>query len=213
MWFGANSSGLDAQDTLALISRFRLGTYGWQQGTGGLAPGQSLGQGDAFLAAAAMHLSDYLDAAGQQGANRTLVGTYRQVQVALRLFAAPRAAADDPLYTSFWMRDAGSGAVCLAGQPWGTSDPYWNFSNGEAADFWVNEAVAPLASESFGTYNTLFFDESDQNFCWRREFEVSYVHPLAPAVRTGPHSWARNFTRAQVTLDVLANRGEVFLLE
>jgi hypothetical protein len=28
------------------------------------------------------------------------------------------------------------------------------------------------------------------------------VQPLAPATRTGPHSWTRNFTRANVAVDV-----------
>jgi hypothetical protein len=181
MWFGANSSGLDSQSTLALISRFRLGTYGWQQGTGALAPGQNLGQGDAFLAAAATHLSDFLDAAGHAGANRTRVGIYRQVQVALRLFAAPRTAADNPLDADFWMRDAASGTVCVAGQPWGTSDPFWNFSIPAAADYWVAEAIAPLAAEAFGTYSTVFFDESDQNFCgyWAQAQDNCGAQPLA----------------------------------
>ena len=168
MWFGANVSGLDSAATLALIARHSIGVYGWQQGTGGLAPGQNLGDGDAYLSSAATHLSDYLDTLPSQvGANRTLVGVYRQIQVALRLFAAPRAAADSPAAASFWMRSGSSagGEVCVADQPWGTSDPYWNFSAPGAADYWVQEVVGQVAAEAPAGVRAVFFDESDQNFC------------------------------------------------
>lgn len=168
MWFGANTSGLDSAATLALIARHRVGTYGWQQGTGLLLPGQNLGDGDAYLSSAATHLADFLDAQpGQAGASRTLVGIYRQIQVALRLFAAPRAAADNPAMSSFWMRDGGAagGAVCELAQPWGTADPLWNFSVAAAANFWVDEVVGQVAAEAAAGVRAVFFDESDQNFC------------------------------------------------
>ena len=168
MWFGANVSGLDNPETLALIARHRIAVYGWQQGTGSLQPGQNLGDGDAYLASAATHLSDFLDAQpGQSGANRTLVGVYRQIQVALRLFAAPRAAADSPADAAFWMRDGGApgGAVCLVDQPWGTADPYFNFSVAAAADYWVREVVGQVAAEAAAGVRAVFFDESDQNYC------------------------------------------------
>lgn len=161
-------SGLDSADTLALIAKHRVGVYGWQQGTGGLVPGQNLGDGDAYLSSAATHLSDYLDALpGQAGANRTLVGVYRQIQVALRLFAAPRAAADNPALASYWMRGGGAGAgpLCVVDQPWGTADPYWNFSAAGAADYWVEEVVGQVAAEAAAGVRAVFFDEADQNFC------------------------------------------------
>jgi hypothetical protein len=46
--------------------------------------------------------------------------------------------------SSFWMRDGGraDGDVCVVAQPWGTSDPYWNFSISEAADYWVRKKAA-----------------------------------------------------------------------
>ena len=168
MWFGANATGLDNTDTLALIAKHSLGTYGWQQDTGALSPGQNLGDGDAYLASAATHLSDYLDALpSQAGGNRTLVAVYRQIQVALRLFAAPRAAADDAAMAGFWMRDGGSanGSICVVDQPWGTADPYWNFSVPAAADYWVDEVVGQLATEAALGVRAAFFDESDQNYC------------------------------------------------
>ena len=168
MWFGANVSGLDNAGTLALISKFSIGTYGWQQGTGDLAPGQNLGDGDAYLSSAATHLSDFLSAQpGQSGANRTLVAVYRQIQVALRLFAAPRAAADNAAMSGFWMRDGAdpAGDICVVAQPWGTSDPFWNMSVPEAADYWVSEVVGQVASEAAAGVQAVFFDESDQNYC------------------------------------------------
>ena len=40
------------------------------------------------------------------------------------------------------------------------------------------------------------------DYCWHSEFDVAYGTPLAPATRTGPHTWTRNFTRANVAVDV-----------
>jgi hypothetical protein len=184
MWFGANVSGLDNEDTLALIARHRLGVYGWQQGTTTLTPGQNLGDGDAYLSSAATHLADFLDAQpGQTGANRTLVGVYRQVQVALRLFAAPRAAADNAALAGLWMRDGGApdGAVCVVDQPWGTADPFWNFSVPAAADYWVDEVVGQVATEAAAGVRAVFFDESDQSFCsyWNVSQQNCGALPLA----------------------------------
>ena len=42
--------------------------------------------------------------------------SYRQIQVALRLFAQTALAAVDPSKADFWLADPASGAVCLAGQ-------------------------------------------------------------------------------------------------
>ena len=65
-WFGANASGLDNDDTLALIARHAVGGYGWQQGGGGV-----VGTGDAQLAAASTHVVDHLNAVGNP--NHTVV--------------------------------------------------------------------------------------------------------------------------------------------
>jgi hypothetical protein len=67
-WFGANASGLDSDDTLALISRHAVAGYGWQQGGGG-----SVGTGDAQLAAASTHVTDYLAASGNPNATVVFV--------------------------------------------------------------------------------------------------------------------------------------------
>jgi hypothetical protein len=162
MWFGANTSGLDSAATLALIAKHRVGGYGWQQGTGNLSPADNLGRGEVHLVAAATHLSDYLTATG---ANRTLTFVYRQLQVALRLFATNELAADDPANDAFWLHDPASGALCQAGQPWGTSDPFWNFSNPDALASWVANAVAEMASEAPAGVQAVFIDETDQAYC------------------------------------------------
>lgn len=162
MWFGANTSGLDSEETLALISRHRVGGYGWQQGTGSLNPDDNLGRGEVHLVAAATHLNDYLQ---QQGVNSTLVFVYRQIQVALRLFATAQTAADNKDNDDFWLHDPASGRLCLAGQPWGTSDPFWNFSNPRAADYWIDVSVAEVAAESSDGVRAVFFDETDQAYC------------------------------------------------
>lgn len=201
MWFGANSTGLDNADTLALIAKHNVGAYGWQQGTGGLAPGANLGDGDAFLASAATHLSDFLDAQpNQAGANRTLVTVYRQIQVALRLFAAPRAAADNTALAGFWMRDGGApdGAVCVAAQPWGTSDPLWNFSTAAAGDYWVNEVVGQVATEAALGVRGVFFDESDQNYCGYWAAAQQNCGPLSLA-SLAPMQAANNAVLARTT--------------
>jgi hypothetical protein len=94
--------------------------YGWQ--TGGGDRHGSNGRGDAYGAAAVSHARDYLD---QIGNNHTVVFQYRQVQVALSLFAQTWLAATDPQYAGFWLKDNATGDVCLAPQSqWGTSDPY-----------------------------------------------------------------------------------------
>ena len=153
-WFGANATGLDSRDTLALLARHAVAGYGWQTG-GGQSSG-AIGQGDALQAAAATHLADYLDDVGN---NATLIFEYRQVQVALRLFAQSAIAADNPANDNFWLHDASSGALCLAGQPWGSSDPYWNFSDAGAADFWVDKYIGQVcADKALAGRGAVFFD-------------------------------------------------------
>ena len=52
----------------------------------------------------------------------------------------------------------------------------------------------------------------DNNFCWRPDFDVEFGVPSGPAVRTGVYTWARNYTRSTVLLDVQSNTGNVYLL-
>lgn len=44
------------------------------------------------------------------------------------------------------------------------------------------------------------------------DFDVEYGTPLGPALRTGKYTWTRNFTRANVALDVQGSSGDVYLL-
>jgi len=163
-WFGANSSGLDNTDTLALLSRHAVSGYGWQTGHPG---GGTIGTGEMLQAEAATHLLDFLETKGN---NSTQIFEYRQIQVALRLFAQSAMAADDASKEDFWLHDTASGALCLARQPWGSSDPYWNMSNPGAADFWLNSVIGELAMDSALTSGrgAVFFDESDQGECGYR---------------------------------------------
>jgi len=114
--------------------------------------------------AAATHLLDYLSSVGN---NITTVFEYRQIQVALQLFAQNARAVVDPSKEGFWLHDS-EGKVCLAAQPWGTSDPFWNMSVPEAADYWVDSVVGELAKETVLAGQAVFFDEVDQGECGYR---------------------------------------------
>lgn len=52
----------------------------------------------------------------------------------------------------------------------------------------------------------------DASFCWRQDFDVDVGEPLGDAVRTGPYTWVRNWTRANAAVDVNTSRGDVWLL-
>jgi len=54
-------------------------------------------------------------------------------------------------------------------------------------------------------------DWYDANFCWHPEYDVQYGRPLNAATRTGPYTWHRNFTMANVEIDVSRNYGAVEL--
>lgn len=80
-----------------------------------------IGRGEANGAAAVTHARDYL---ARVGNNHTVVFQYRQIQVALSLFAQARLASTNPQMSGFWLKNKTTGAVCLAYQEqWDTSDP------------------------------------------------------------------------------------------
>ena len=164
-WFGANASGLDVDETLALLARHAVAGYGWQQGHAG---GGAVGRGEALLAAAATNARDYF-ARQPAGAARPVLFVYRQIQVALRLFAQSALAADDPANDAFFLHDA-AGKLCTAAQPWGTNDPYWNFSQAAATSYWLDNVISELSTESalLGGGGAVFFDEVDQGQCGYR---------------------------------------------
>lgn len=165
-WFGANSSGLDSASTLALQARHAVAGYGWQTGHAG---GGTVGRGEAYLAAASTHARDYM-AALPAGTPLPMLFVYRQIQVALRLFAQNALAADSPADDGFFLHDPASGDLCLASQPWGTQDPYWDWSQPAAIQYWLDSVIGELASESalLSGGGAVFFDEVDQGQCGYR---------------------------------------------
>ena len=165
-WFGATHRGLESDDVLSLMARHNVAGYGWQTGGAENNGAASVGRGDAWGAAAVAHTADYMHS---HNASNVTVFEYRQIQVALRLFAQTAIAADDPAFDDFWLHDVDSGKLCLAAQPWKTLDPFWNFSNATAANYWVNQVIGELTTDSSLTANApfaaVFFDEVDQGFC------------------------------------------------
>jgi len=149
-------------ETLKLISKHRVGGYGWQQGTGNLDPGKNIGRGELHLLAAATRLNDYLDS---NGLHKTLVFVYRQIQVALRLFETCKTVVDNPNNEDLWVHDPSNRKLCLAPQPWHTNDPYWNFSNPRATITWLQNTIAELTAEYGAGVRAVFFDEVDQGYC------------------------------------------------
>ena len=154
-WFGASPNGLVPQETLELMAKYDVAGYGWQ--TGGV-DATSVGRGEANGAAAITYIRDYL--ASVQNTHTT-VFQYRQVQIALRLYAQSALAATDPNCADFWTKDNRTGRTCLMAQPWSTSDPGWNWSNPAASQYWVDKVVGQLAADSSmqGGRTGVFFDE------------------------------------------------------
>ena len=168
-WFGANHTGLDSEATLALMAKHSVTGYGWQTGGAGRDGAQSVGRGDAWGSAAVSHAADYMNSHGR---GNVTVFQYRQVQVALRLFAQCALAADNPASENFWLHDPETKVKCLAAQPWGTLDPHWNFTSANATKYWVDSVIGELTTDDSLTRNApmsaVFFDEVDQGFCGYR---------------------------------------------
>ncbi len=165
-WFGANHTGLDNEETLALMAKHSVAGYGWQTGGAEKYKKKSVGRGDAWGAAAVTRAADYMHAHGH---DNVTVFEYRQIQVALRLFAQCAIAADNPANDDFWLHDVATKELCVAMQPWGTSDPFWNFSSTNATDYWVDQVIGQLTTDDSLTdnapFSAVFFDEVDQGFC------------------------------------------------
>lgn len=147
LWFGANETGLDSADTLALVGKHALSGYGWQQGI------QTHGNRHSEIAQAeaATHARDYLDSVGN--INTTLF-VYRQIQKALGLFDVPRAAADNQNNAQYWLHDENDPSVICGtkatGQKpagWGTYDPYPNFTHPATRDWWMDDVIEELCDE------------------------------------------------------------------
>lgn len=117
---------------------------------------------------------------------------FPQIACALQLYAVPRAAASNPADAAFWISSPpGSGSPCLQSNPWGSQDPYYNFSvagrvpdvkwrrghcpslrllshpaHTAAAEYVVREVAGEVAGEgAAGVIGAVFFDESDLSYC------------------------------------------------
>jgi len=165
-WFGATHSGLDGDNVLTLMAKHSVAGYGWQTGGAAQDGTASVGRGDAWGAAAVSRAADFMHS---HGADNVTVFQYRQIQVALRLFAQNAIAADDTHNDGFWLHDVDSGDLCVARQPWGTMDPFWNFSNASAVEYWLERTIGQLTTDDSLTdnapFSAVFFDEVDQGFC------------------------------------------------
>jgi len=113
------------------------------------------------------HAREYLDSVGNR---QTVLFTYRQVQVALRLFGESARAAGDPALEPHFLHDVGTGKLCVVSQRWGTMDPYWNFSNEDATEQWLNSVVLQLTQDPslVPGRSAVFFDSVDQSTCGYR---------------------------------------------
>lgn len=166
-WFGANPNGATSHATLELMSKHAVAGYGWQQG------GQpAVGKGEERLSEAMTKVRSYMDSMHN---DKTMMFVYRQIQVVLRLFGSEAKLADDPSLRQLWLHDPtaddpSQAATCLADQPWGTQDPYWNFSNPDAVTHWLDSVISDLAHDPAmqGGRAAVFFDEVDQSTCGYR---------------------------------------------
>jgi hypothetical protein len=161
MWFGAGVT-LQSDETLALMSRHAVAGFGWQQGHPG---GGSVGREEALLAAAATHARDYFL---RVNATTTLF-VYRQIQVCCSMFASCWYANNANETAGFWLTDA-EGDRCKTSQPWNTLDAIWDFRQPGATDWFIDNFIGELTSESAitnagGAPGAVFFDEVDQNTC------------------------------------------------
>ena len=174
-WFGANVSGLDSPETLAVLSKHAVAGYGWQTGGGSIPGIAKPGRGEAWQAAAVAHARAYL---GAHGNNRTMLFEYRQVQVALGLFAATALIAADPHNEGFWLHDAKTGRRCTTGgSSWGTADYYWDFTNSSAAEAWLDRVIGQLVTDDTleAGRSAVFFDEVDQGQCGYKGGDCDFV--------------------------------------
>jgi len=141
-WFGANSStGLDNDATLALMAKHTVAGYGWQTGGADHLGAAALGRGESFGGSAVEHAVDYMQSHGH---GNVTIFQYRQVQVALSLFAENLIAASNPANEHFWLHDTKTKEICTGKQPWGTDDYYWNFTDSGAVDYWIEKAIGEL---------------------------------------------------------------------
>lgn len=167
LWFGANESGANDAATLQLIARHSLAVMSWGQD---IKPMASRDEEKAEAAASAA-ARKYLNSIDN---NTTILGVYRQIQIALGLFNISHDASVDLRNRNFWLHQVGNASnICgmtpsMGDKPsqWGTWDPYWNFTDPGARDFWLNNFTQQICDEHTGAgYTALYLDEVDDNWC------------------------------------------------
>jgi len=103
-------------------------------------------------------------------AKTRIVYPYRQMQVALDIFQdaaelLSNGAPAIPIHRCPGIAST-TGSVAYT-QPWGTSDPAWDFTRAAARDVYVDQVIKKLAAlpELQGGNTAIFFDEVDQGGC------------------------------------------------
>jgi hypothetical protein len=129
LWFSANVSGANSRAELELLSKYDLAIISWGQEMPG-GSGKITRDSERAQAAAASAARRYLDSVGN---NSTVLGVYRQIQIALGLFNVSHTAALDPKKRSFWLHQQDNASNICGMEPsegdkrsqWGTYDPFW----------------------------------------------------------------------------------------
>ena len=166
VWFGQNRSGLDNASQMDLEAKHQIVGWGWQQnfdtvakytsnettGTGRLCNKTSCGingtlyQQETSLAQMASRFAAYLEFSPPDPAHQ-VQGTfvYRHMEVAEYYWSIAAAAFHNPGNAQMFLHNE-QGKIC-----WKTNDmtgPFWNFSNPEAMDWFVDEIGGELTREA-----------------------------------------------------------------
>jgi hypothetical protein len=168
VWFSANATGANSAATLELIAQHDLAIVSWGQAMPS-EPGRIIRDSEKAQAEAATAARSYLDSVHN---NVTLLGVYRQIQIALGLFYFSHTAALDPAKASFWLHQLDNVSNICGMEPsegdkksgWGTYDPFWNFTDQGARDYWLGTVIEEVCQEHAG-FGTVYFDEIDDNWC------------------------------------------------
>eukprot|EP01043_Picozoa_sp_COSAG02_P072454 COSAG02_NODE_13663_length_1365_cov_2.498420_2_plen_217_part_00 len=132
LWFSANVSGPNSLAELQLLSKYDVAIVSWGQEMPG-GSGKITRDSEVAQAAAAHAARQYLDSVGN---NSTVLGVYRQIQIALGLFNVSHVAALDPEKRSFWLHQLDNASNICGMEPlqgdkpsqWGTYDPFWYYA-------------------------------------------------------------------------------------
>lgn len=162
LFFGANASGPHNEEALAFISKHSYVGLGWQQGTN-VSFFQHL---ETQLAQGITQINDYLVA---KNMSIPPLFVYRHFQMSFTYFDITRAAATNPLYRDMFFHDNDgnlNSTECLqpaseAPNSTAVASPLFSFQNSTAGDYWVNNVVQEVATETSST--SVFFDECDWN--------------------------------------------------